>query len=86
MQIKGDKEKCIITTQKKITDELSMQITIKDNIWLSIGLTLLISPVESPSYHNGFSLDLNDHKHKNGVTTDLFCTGVIGHPGHMFLN
>ena len=22
----------------------------------------------------------------NGVATDLFCTGVIGHPGHMFLN
>ena len=22
----------------------------------------------------------------NGVATDLFCTGVIGHPGHVFLN
>ena len=22
----------------------------------------------------------------NGVATDLFCTGVIGHSGHMFLN
>ena len=30
--------------------------------------------------------DLDDHKHKNGVATDLFCTGVIGHPGSMFLN
>ena len=30
--------------------------------------------------------DLDDHKNKNGVATDLFCTGVIGHPGHMFLN
>ena len=29
--------------------------------------------------------DLDDHK-TNGVATDLFCTGVIGHPGHMFLN
>ena len=29
--------------------------------------------------------DLEDHK-KNGVATDLFCTGVIGHPGHVFLN
>ena len=28
--------------------------------------------------------DLDDHKHKNGVATDLFCTGVIGHPGSMF--
>ena len=56
---------------KNITDELSMQITIKDNIWLSIGLTLLISPVESPSYHNGFPLDLEDHKNQNGVATDF---------------
>ena len=30
--------------------------------------------------------DLDDHKHKNGIATDLFCTGVIGHPGHMFLD
>ena len=31
--------------------------------------------------------DLEDYqKLKNGVATDLFCTGVIGHPGHMFLN
>ena len=22
----------------------------------------------------------------NGVATDLFCTGVIGHPGYNFLN
>ena len=27
--------------------------------------------------------DLDDHKNKNGVATDLFCTGVIGHPGHI---
>ena len=30
--------------------------------------------------------DLEDHKNKNGVATDLFCTGVIDHPGSMFLN
>ena len=30
--------------------------------------------------------DLVDHKYNNGVATDLFCTGVIGHPRHMFLN
>ena len=32
--------------------------------------------------------DLDDHqKYKwNGVATDLFCTGAIGHPRHMFLN
>ena len=23
---------------------------------------------------------------KNEVATDLFCTGVIGHPGHVFLS
>ena len=27
-----------------------------------------------------------ERKHKNGVATNLFCTGVIGHSGHMFLN
>ena len=36
--------------------------------------------------HNGFPLELDDHKHKNGVAIDLFCTGVIGHPGSLFLN
>ena len=30
--------------------------------------------------------DLDDHKHKNGVTTDLFCTSVIDHPVGLFLN
>ena len=30
--------------------------------------------------------DLDDHKNKYGVAIDLFCTGVIGHPGYMFLN
>ena len=30
--------------------------------------------------------DLEDHKTKYGVATDLFSTGVIGHPGYMFLN
>ena len=38
------------------------------------------------SCHNGFSLDLDNHKKLNEVATDLFCTGVIGHPGSMFLN
>ena len=35
---------------------------------------------------NGFSLDLDDHKNKNGVATDFFYTGVISHPEYMFLN
>ena len=29
--------------------------------------------------------DLDNHK-TNGVATDLFCTGVIGHLEYMFLN
>ena len=28
--------------------------------------------------------DLEDHKNKNGIATDLFYTGVIGHLGYMF--
>ena len=31
--------------------------------------------------------DSEDHKNKkNGVATDLFCTGVISHPRYMFSN
>ena len=30
--------------------------------------------------------DLKDHKNKNGIATDLFCTDVIGHPIGMVLN
>ena len=37
-------------------------------------------------YHNSFPLDLEDLKIKNEVATNLFCTGVIGHSGYMFLN
>ena len=33
-----------------------------------------------------FRHDLDDHKNKNGVATDFFCTGVIGHSGYIFLN
>ena len=35
--------------------------------------------------HNGFPPRLG-RPQKYGVAIDLFCTGVIGHPGHMFLN
>ena len=34
-----------------------------------------VTGIITVSRHN-----LDDHKHKNGVATDLFCTGVIGHP------
>ena len=30
--------------------------------------------------------DLENHKNKNGVAIDLFCTGVIGPPGYIFPN
>ena len=30
--------------------------------------------------------DSEDYQKENGVATDLFCTGVIGHPGYIFLN
>ena len=70
---------------KMKTDKLSMRNNMEDNIWLNIGLTLL-SLVESPSCHNDFSLDLDDHKNVNGVAIDLFCTDVIGHPRYMFSN
>ena len=35
--------------------------------------------------HNGFPPRLG-RPQKYEVATDLFCTGVIGHPGHVFLN
>ena len=39
------------------------------------------------SCHNDFPLRLGGlPKIKNGVATDLFCTGVIGHPRYIFLN
>ena len=41
------------------TNKSSMQ-----NTSLYIGLTLYKSPVESPSYYNGFSFDLDNHKNK----------------------
>ena len=45
-----------------------------------------MSPVESPSCHNGFPPRLGGPQKQNGVAIDLFCTGVIGHPECMFLN
>ena len=36
--------------------------------------------------HNGFPLQLGWPQKLNGVAIDLFCTGVIGHQGCMFLS
>ena len=63
-----------------------MQNNMKDNIWLSIGLTLLSPQWSRQAVITVSRHDLEDHKIKNGVATDLFYTGVIGHPGHTFLN
>ena len=53
-----------------------------DLIGVGIQITLLvIRIVIAVSRH-----DLDDHKHKDGVATDLFCTDVIGHPSYVFLN
>ena len=41
--------------------------------------------MEVNTCHNGFPPRLG-RPQKYGVATDLFCTGVIGHPGHVFLN
>ena len=63
-----------------------MRNNIEDNIWLNIGLTLLSPQWSRQAVITVSRHDLDDHKHKYGVATDLFCTGVIGHPRHMFLN
>ena len=76
-----------------------LMITIR-NLWMGYQLRIRWSSLErfisivwlrkgchvfKVFFYNGFPLDLDDHK-INGVATDLFCTGVIGHPGCMFLN
>ena len=63
-----------------------MRNNIEDNIWLNIGLTLLSPQRSRQAVITVSRHDLDDHKNKNGVATDLFCTGVIGHPVGMFLN
>ena len=68
------------------TNKLNMRNNMEDNIWLSIGLTLLIPQWSRQAVITASRHDLDDHKNYNGVATDLFCTGVIGHPGCMFLN
>ena len=64
---------------------LFMSLSMLGSGKLSLGYALFRS-VKSTHIrcHNSFPLDLDNHKNKNGVVTDLFCTGVIGYPGHMF--
>ena len=68
------------------TDKLSMQVKTCETTHNQLWARPSISPMESPSCHNGFSLNLDDHKYKNEIAIDLFCTGVIGHPRCMFLS
>ena len=63
-----------------------MQNKIDDNIWLKNWPNSLIPQWSRQAVITVSRHDLDDHKNKNGVATDLFCTGVIGHPIGMFLN
>ena len=69
-----------------MTDKLSMQITNERQ-----HMTKYWPNSRDPQWSRQAVItfsrhDLDDHKHKNGVATDLFCTGVIGHPGYVLLN
>ena len=70
---------------KMKTDKLSMWNNMEDNIWLSIGLTLSIPQWSRQAVITVSRHDLVDYQKSNGVATDLFCTGVIGHPGSKVL-
>ena len=50
---------CIITTQIDTVDKLDIRITIEKKYDKKH-----MSPVESPSCHNGFLLDLDDYKNQ----------------------
>ena len=59
---------------------------MEDNIWLIKWLDPLSPQWSRQAVITVSRHDLDDHKNKNGVTTDLFCMGVIGHSVGMFLN
>ena len=68
-----------------MADKLSIQIMMEDNIWLNIGLTLYIPQWSRQAIITNSRSTWMTTK-LNGVATDLFCTGVIGHPIGMILN
>ena len=68
-----------------MVDKLSMQITMEDKTWLNIGLTLSC-PQWSRQAVITVSCSTWMTTKINGVATDLFYTGVIGHPKYNFLN
>ena len=67
------------------TDKLSMRNNMEDNIRLNFDLTLY-SPQRSRQAIITASPRLGRPQKSSGVITDLFCTGVIGHLGSVFLN
>ena len=77
---------CIITTQITMTDKLSIQITMENRQHMTKYWSDSLSPQQSRQAIITVSRSLWMTKKINGVTTDLLCTGVIGHPGCMFLN
>ena len=70
---------------KIATDKLSMQPTNERQHMTRYWPNSLSPQWSRQICHNGFPPRLGRPR-KYGVATDLFCTGVIGHPGHMFLN
>ena len=60
-----------------------MQSNTKNNIWLIKWLDPLSPQWSRQAVITVSRYDLEDHRNKNGVATDLFYTGVIGHPGHV---
>ena len=57
-------------------DKITLLLNVFFNIQRQIR-KLMIDVITVSRYH------LEDHKNENRVATDLFCTGVIGHPGHV---
>ena len=74
---------CIIKAQIDTIDKLSMQIITKttyDKIWPDF-----LCPQWSRQVVIMVFRSIWMTTKINGVVTDLFCTGVIGHPRHVFL-
>ena len=84
--IKHNMEKMfIIMTQIDTIDKLSMRITTRRQ-----HMTKYWSDSLNPQWSRQavvmISLSTWMTTKMNGVVTDLFCTGVIGHPEYNFLN
>ena len=76
---------CIITTQIDTIDKLSMRITTRRQHMTKYWFDSLSSQRSHQAVITVSRLTWMTIK-INGVATDLFFTGVIGHPGYRFLN